>query len=104
MPSLKHLLLLGPGSKPESSKQPPCMWAWCTLRLASWVKRPPAGVGRSYGESSRDFFVTTYPAGKGYKCRPTQRGINLFGVLFALQVGQLLEAERYCSCCCCSYQ
>ncbi|GBM89360.1 hypothetical protein AVEN_59469-1 [Araneus ventricosus] len=37
------------------------------------------------------------------KYRSTQRGINMFGVLFPLRVGQLKDAERSCSHFCCYY-
>ncbi|GBN28086.1 hypothetical protein AVEN_266006-1 [Araneus ventricosus] len=33
-----------PGSKPDSTGDPPCMWCCCTLNLVLRVKRPPAGV------------------------------------------------------------
>ncbi|GBM18382.1 hypothetical protein AVEN_72727-1 [Araneus ventricosus] len=48
--------------------------------------------GRNYEESSSVFYVTSHPTGKGYKYRPIRIGINLFGVLFALRVRQLLDA------------
>ncbi|GBO15973.1 hypothetical protein AVEN_142629-1 [Araneus ventricosus] len=32
-----------PDSKPDSFKEPPCLWTWCTLNL-KWVKCPSAGV------------------------------------------------------------
>ncbi|GBM63395.1 hypothetical protein AVEN_82250-1 [Araneus ventricosus] len=38
-----------PGSNPDSTEDPRCMWAWCTLNLSSWVKRPPAGVEQELG-------------------------------------------------------
>ncbi|GBM04816.1 hypothetical protein AVEN_20246-1 [Araneus ventricosus] len=41
-----------PGSKPESTEDPPYLRAWCTLNLTSWVKRPPAGVVWKLGEES----------------------------------------------------
>ncbi|GBN35686.1 hypothetical protein AVEN_236260-1 [Araneus ventricosus] len=37
------------GSKPDSAEYPSCMWAWCTLNLTSWVKRPPAVVVQNFG-------------------------------------------------------
>ncbi|GBN24750.1 hypothetical protein AVEN_119557-1 [Araneus ventricosus] len=39
-----------PGSKHDSSVDPPCMSAWCTLNLTSWVERPAAGGVRKFGE------------------------------------------------------
>ncbi|GBM69713.1 hypothetical protein AVEN_88218-1 [Araneus ventricosus] len=33
-----------PGSKPDSTEEPPCMQAWSLRNLMSWDKRPPAGV------------------------------------------------------------
>ncbi|GBM14883.1 hypothetical protein AVEN_28606-1 [Araneus ventricosus] len=32
-----------PGLKPDSTEDPPCLWAWCTLNLM-WAKRSSAGV------------------------------------------------------------
>ncbi|GBL95494.1 hypothetical protein AVEN_54103-1 [Araneus ventricosus] len=34
------------GSMPDSTEEPPCMRAWCTLNLTSWIKRPHAGMVR----------------------------------------------------------
>ncbi|GBM41090.1 hypothetical protein AVEN_28861-1 [Araneus ventricosus] len=39
-----------PGLKPNSTKDPPCMCAWCTLNLPSWIKRLSVGVVRKFGE------------------------------------------------------
>ncbi|GBL75244.1 hypothetical protein AVEN_194476-1 [Araneus ventricosus] len=39
-----------PGSKPYSTKDPPCMRTRCKLNLTSWDKRPPSGVVRKSGE------------------------------------------------------
>ncbi|GBL89508.1 hypothetical protein AVEN_87845-1 [Araneus ventricosus] len=36
----------GQGSRPDSTEDPPCMWACCTLNHAQSVKRPPGGVVR----------------------------------------------------------
>ncbi|GBM09418.1 hypothetical protein AVEN_184114-1 [Araneus ventricosus] len=43
------------------------------------------------------------PCRKDYKNRADNEGRDLFGVLFTLRVSQLLDAERFCSCCCCYY-
>ncbi|GBN91452.1 hypothetical protein AVEN_14731-1 [Araneus ventricosus] len=48
-----------PGSKPDSTEDPPCLWARCTLNLA-WVKRASAGGMQKFGvrgASSGVFFV-----------------------------------------------
>ncbi|GBN72886.1 hypothetical protein AVEN_115687-1 [Araneus ventricosus] len=39
-----------PGSEPDLTENPLCIWAWCTLNLTSSVKRPPTGVVRKFGE------------------------------------------------------
>ncbi|GBM56850.1 hypothetical protein AVEN_221662-1 [Araneus ventricosus] len=42
-----------PGSKPDSTGDAPCMWAWCALNMTSSVKLPHSGVVRedeSFGE------------------------------------------------------
>ncbi|GBN21905.1 hypothetical protein AVEN_227031-1 [Araneus ventricosus] len=39
-----------PGSKPDFTKDLLYMWAWCSLNLTPWVKRPLAGVVRKFGE------------------------------------------------------
>ncbi|GBL74870.1 hypothetical protein AVEN_243713-1 [Araneus ventricosus] len=39
-------------SKPDSTKDLQCMWAWCTLNLTSWGKRSPYVVERNLGEES----------------------------------------------------
>ncbi|GBN65767.1 hypothetical protein AVEN_97122-1, partial [Araneus ventricosus] len=33
-----------PGSKPDYTEDPQCMWGWCILSLTSWVKHLPAGM------------------------------------------------------------
>ncbi|GBM36974.1 hypothetical protein AVEN_161709-1, partial [Araneus ventricosus] len=37
-------------SKPDSSEDPPSMWARCMLNHTCRVKRPPAGVVRNFGK------------------------------------------------------
>ncbi|GBM98368.1 hypothetical protein AVEN_137647-1 [Araneus ventricosus] len=63
---------------------------------------------------SRLFYMTLHPVRKSIKARSCcdetsvfehlRCSENLFGYLFALRVGQMLDAERYCSCnyCYCS--
>ncbi|GBM43566.1 hypothetical protein AVEN_67078-1, partial [Araneus ventricosus] len=41
-----------PDSKPEATKEPPCMLAWCTLNLMFVGQMSPAGVVRKFGEAS----------------------------------------------------
>ncbi|GBN81855.1 hypothetical protein AVEN_32179-1 [Araneus ventricosus] len=44
-----------PGSKPDSTEEPPCMWARCTPNHTQWAKRPHADVEwklREVGTSS----------------------------------------------------
>ncbi|GBL79578.1 hypothetical protein AVEN_18146-1 [Araneus ventricosus] len=36
------------GSKSPSTDDPPCLRAWCTLKMV-WVKRPPTGVMQKFG-------------------------------------------------------
>ncbi|GBN71811.1 hypothetical protein AVEN_243870-1 [Araneus ventricosus] len=38
------------GTKSDSTEDTACMWARCKLKLMSWVKRPPSGVVRKFGE------------------------------------------------------
>ncbi|GBO06008.1 hypothetical protein AVEN_155700-1 [Araneus ventricosus] len=38
-----------PGTKPDSTQDPPCMWAVCIFNDEYWVERPPAGVMRKLG-------------------------------------------------------
>ncbi|GBN25906.1 hypothetical protein AVEN_220450-1 [Araneus ventricosus] len=40
-----------PDPKPDSTEDPPYLRVWFTLSL-TWVKRPPAGVVRKFGEGS----------------------------------------------------
>ncbi|GBM29059.1 hypothetical protein AVEN_209566-1 [Araneus ventricosus] len=57
-----------PGSKPDSTEDPPCMWACCTPNHTWGTKRPPAGVMRKFGEgmlaqvssSSSDLKITNF--------------------------------------------
>ncbi|GBM01001.1 hypothetical protein AVEN_55514-1 [Araneus ventricosus] len=39
-----------PGSKPDSTKEPPYMWPWFKKYLRLWAKRPPACVVWKLGE------------------------------------------------------
>ncbi|GBL95958.1 hypothetical protein AVEN_227175-1 [Araneus ventricosus] len=39
-----------PVTKPNSSKDPSCTWAWCTLNLTSCVKPSPVSVVRKFVE------------------------------------------------------
>ncbi|GBN83307.1 hypothetical protein AVEN_63657-1 [Araneus ventricosus] len=41
-----------PGSKPDSTEDPPCMWPCFTLNHMYEAKRPPASVLRKLGERS----------------------------------------------------
>ncbi|GBN92732.1 hypothetical protein AVEN_148461-1, partial [Araneus ventricosus] len=50
-PSVKVSGQRVPSSKPDSTKDPPCMWARYTLNLTSWVKRHLAGVVKKCGEA-----------------------------------------------------
>ncbi|GBM97435.1 hypothetical protein AVEN_180387-1, partial [Araneus ventricosus] len=36
--------------KPDSTKDPPCMWAWWTLDQKQWIKRTPGAVLRKLVE------------------------------------------------------
>ncbi|GBM06923.1 hypothetical protein AVEN_147858-2-1, partial [Araneus ventricosus] len=38
-----------PGSKPDPTEDPPCLWASCTFNL-TWVKHPIADVVGEFGE------------------------------------------------------
>ncbi|GBM21238.1 hypothetical protein AVEN_265833-1 [Araneus ventricosus] len=37
-----------PHAKPESTDDPPCLWAWCRLNL-TWVEDPPADMAQKFG-------------------------------------------------------
>ncbi|GBL74466.1 hypothetical protein AVEN_166368-1, partial [Araneus ventricosus] len=41
-----------PSSKPDSTKDSPCIWAGCTLNHTQEAKRPPVGVMLKFGEGS----------------------------------------------------
>ncbi|GBM13039.1 hypothetical protein AVEN_207310-1, partial [Araneus ventricosus] len=49
--SVKVLDQRVPSSKPDSTKDPPCLWARYTLNMTSWVKRHLAGVVKKFGEA-----------------------------------------------------
>ncbi|GBM03066.1 hypothetical protein AVEN_14572-1 [Araneus ventricosus] len=42
-------ILRVPGSKPDSTEDPSCLWAWCMLIL-TWVKFPSDSVEPKFGE------------------------------------------------------
>ncbi|GBN71495.1 hypothetical protein AVEN_33692-1 [Araneus ventricosus] len=49
-----------PGSKPDSTEDPPCKQFWGTLNLKSWVKILPAGVVRKFGEGGASSGVVLF--------------------------------------------
>ncbi|GBM88032.1 hypothetical protein AVEN_27776-1 [Araneus ventricosus] len=78
-----------PASKPDFAEDPKCLCAWCMLNL-EWVKRPLAGVVRTFGEGlpaqeprsgdlSRNFRETSRLVGNLYKPE-MPKPVVLFGV------------------------
>ncbi|GBM32620.1 hypothetical protein AVEN_8459-1 [Araneus ventricosus] len=54
-----------PGSETDPTEDPSCMWAYCTLNLASWVRRPPAGVVQKFGRVVPDQVSSSSSGGRG---------------------------------------
>ncbi|GBL69834.1 hypothetical protein AVEN_184271-1 [Araneus ventricosus] len=48
-----------PGSKPNSTEDPQCMWAWRTLDSTSWVKRTPDDVAQKIGKGQPAYFLSS---------------------------------------------
>ncbi|GBO09898.1 hypothetical protein AVEN_146006-1 [Araneus ventricosus] len=51
----------------------------------------------------KGFLCDDIPCPEDYKYRLPRKRNNLFGVLFALRIAQLLDVESYCSCYYCYY-
>ncbi|GBM69818.1 hypothetical protein AVEN_224739-1 [Araneus ventricosus] len=37
-------------STPDSTKDPPCVWTWCTPNQTPWVKHPPVDMVQKFGD------------------------------------------------------
>ncbi|GBO18871.1 hypothetical protein AVEN_164753-1 [Araneus ventricosus] len=60
-----------PGSKPDSTKDPPCMWTRCMCNHTYGVKSPPADAMRKFGEGApAQVSSSSSDCGSKYKVRP----------------------------------
>ncbi|GBL86385.1 hypothetical protein AVEN_164555-1 [Araneus ventricosus] len=73
-----------PGSKPNSTENPPCMWACCMLNHKQRTTRPPAGVVRNLGQgvpaqassSSYESVLKLQDPSQNIPCIASKRDIN----------------------------
>ncbi|GBN48991.1 hypothetical protein AVEN_173216-1 [Araneus ventricosus] len=61
-----------PGSKPDFTGDPPCLWTQCKLNMA-WFKCPLAGEVRKFGEADASSLPLQSPA------LSSDRGLKLRG-------------------------